>query len=192
MSDASLLTLDDQESVISSNSHNSQYTIQSNVTGTTHSHSVVQRMCFSSQAPCGRLDSKLIVSVSNTWARVKRRDGYEEDLGEAIIIAMMDLEPKTREHLRIKSFRSSRFTEVCRAIADLIDMVVTLLGPDLDDEDLLEAGNRFREEGVDLKLFSVCISAGIQATLSKRHWTHEVESAWNKTFEMLLPSMSPA
>ena len=130
------------------------------------------------------------MTVSNTWARVKRKEGYEEDVGEAIIICMMDLEPKTRENLRITSFRSERFTQVCRAMADLIDMVVTLLGPDLDDEDLFEAGEGFREEGIDLQLFSQCVSAGIQARLNKKHWNAEVESAWKKTFHMLIPSMS--
>ena len=132
----------------------------------------------------------MIVTVSNTWARVKRKEGYEEDVGEAIIMAMMDLEPKTRENLRITSFRSPRFGEVCRAMADLIDMVITLLGPDVDDEDLLEAGEGFREEGIDLTLFSQCVSAGIEARLSKKYWNNEVESAWQTTFKLLIPSMS--
>lgn len=151
-------------------------------------HSIVQRI-FESDAPC-RLDSKKIVTVSNTWARVKRKEGYEEDVGEGIIICMMDLDPRTREKLRISSFRSPRFGEVCRAISDLLDLVVTLLGPDLDDEDLFEAGERFREEGIDLEIFSQCVSAGIQVRLSKKLWSSEVESAWRNTFEMLIPSMT--
>lgn len=150
--------------------------------------SVVQKI-FESDAP-SRLNSHLIVTVSNTWARVKRKEGYEEDVGEAIIMAMMDLEPKTRENLRITSFRSPRFGEVCRAMADLIDMVITLLGPDLDDEDLLEAGEGFREEGINLTLFSQCVSAGIEARLSKKYWNSEVESAWRTTFKLLIPSMT--
>lgn len=187
-SEASLLSVTDDEqdpNEMSCASFMSHATAQTNATG---SHSIVQKI-FESDAP-SRLSSNLIVTVSNTWARVKRKEGYEEDVGEAIIICMMDLDPKTRENLRITSFRSERFAQVCRSMADLIDMVVTLLGPDLDDEDLLEAGEGFREEGIDLDLFSKCVSAGIQARLNKKHWNKEVESAWKKTFEMLIPSMS--
>jgi len=150
--------------------------------------SMVQRI-FAADAPC-RLDSKTIVTVSNTWARVKRHAGYEEDVGEAIIMCMMDLDPKTREKLRITSFRSPRFGEVCRAMSDLVDLVVTLLGPDLDDEDLWEAGERFREEGINLELFAKCVSAGIRVRLPPKYWSSKVESAWQSTFEMLLPSMT--
>ena len=179
LSDGSLLTDDEQDQ----NEMSCASFLSCGTTG-----SVVQKI-FESDAPT-RLNSNLIVTVSNTWARVKRKEGYEEDVGEAIIMTMMDLDPKTRENLRITSFRSPRFGEVCRAMADLIDMVVTLLGPDLDDEDLLDAGEGFREEGIDLKLFSQCVSAGIQARLSKKHWNEEVESAWRTTFTLLIPSMT--
>lgn len=190
ISDGSLLTVTDDErdhdtNQLSCTSFVSQATAQSSATGT---KSLVQKI-FESDAPC-RLNSNLIVTVSNTWARMKRHEGYEEDVGEAIIICMMDLDPKTREKLRIKSFRSERFAQVCRAMSDLIDMVITLLGPDLDDEDLFEAGEGFREEGIDLELFSQCVSAGIQARLNKKHWNKHVESAWQETFKMLVPSMT--
>lgn len=180
-SEASLLTVTDDE-----HDQNEMSCASFMSYGTTTS--AVQKI-FESDAP-SRLNSHLIVTVSNTWARVKRREGYEEDVGEAIIMAMMDLDPKTRENLRIKSFRSPRFGEICRAMADLIDMVVTLLGPDLDDEDLIDAGEGFREQGIDLNLFSQCVSAGIQARLTKRLWNDEVESAWQTTFKLLIPSMT--
>jgi hypothetical protein len=151
--------------------------------------SLVQRL-FCSDAP-RRLDSKLIVAVSNSWARVKHKQGYEDAVGEAILLAMMDRQPATRRRLRITSFRAPRFGHVCRTLVDVMDVVVTLLGPDLDDEDLLEIGARCRAEGIDLPLLAQCVAVGIQnaRVVSKRHWSEEVAQAWDETFAMLLPSM---
>jgi hypothetical protein len=157
-------------------------------TATGSGGSLVQRI-FQSDAP-RRLDSKLIVAVSNSWARVKHKANYEDDVGEAILLAMMDRQPATRHQLQITSYRAPRFGEVCRTLVDVIDVVVTLLGPDLDDEDLMEIGARCRSEGIDLPLFVQCVSTGVQSRLSKRHWNEEVAQAWDETFAMLLPSMT--
>jgi hypothetical protein len=167
-------------------SHGTARSLQSSHSG---GGSLVQRL-FCSDAP-RRLDSKLIVAVSNSWARVKHKQGYEDDVGEAILLAMMDRQPATRRRLRITSSRAPRFGHVCRMLVDVMDVVVTLLGPDLDDEDLQEIGARCRAEGIDLPLLAQCVAVGIQnaGVVSKRHWSKEVAQAWDETFAMLLPSM---
>lgn len=145
---------------------------------------------FESGAPC-RLDSQLILwpfPILGHESRAKK--DTKKTWVRPLSLKWWTWTPKHEKTCELHLFDPN---DLDRSVAKFLiwwTWSSRLLGPDLDDEDLMEAGARFRNEGINLKLFSRSVSAGIQACLSQRHWNENVEAAWTKTFEMLIPTMT--
>lgn len=151
--------------------------------------SSLSRMLGSSQPDS--LDCSFFLIISNIWETVKRMDGYTEDLAEHIICQMMTLEPEidVRRQLALKSFRSSRFTSLARKLIEVVEILVTMIGPDVDEDELLEIGERLRMEGVQPKLFGRAIALAMRDLLGEEAFPKDDFDAWRKAFVFVCKKM---
>jgi hypothetical protein len=142
------------------------------------------------------LEYNKIMAVVGSWDKVKAKDGYEEALGEQIILKMMELEPGTRGMLGLTSLRSPQFAIVSINMVNMIDAIVSFIGPDMEqiDDDLLDVGKLYISEGFHAKLFpflrqSVC--SGLKVVLAEA-FSPPTEDAWNTVINFMAKKMSPA
>lgn len=136
------------------------------------------------------VDCNTTVSVSNTWASVRHVDDYQRRLGEQVVLRLVELEPTTaRKDLRLDSllFGAERLQEICTTLCTVIDMIVTLLGPDLDDAtaDLARLGQQCRDQGIhNMHLLGDAVSSAV-AVLLGDDVTADMVKAWKITFDAL-------
>eukprot|EP00977_Amphora_coffeiformis_P000335 scaffold91_cov173-Amphora_coffeaeformis.AAC.3 len=133
------------------------------------------------------VDCNTTVSVSNTWASVRQLKDYQRRLGEQVIFRMIELEPATaRKNMKLISMFSDRFTEICETLCSVIDMIVTLLGPDLDEAtaDLARLGQQCRDQGMNIQMLGASVSKAM-AVLLGDDITADMVQAWKITFDAL-------
>lgn len=151
-------------------------------------NSSLSRMLGNSQS---QLDCSIFLIITNIWETVKRIDGYIEDLAENIICNMMILEPQSdvRRQLGLKSFRSPRFKALARKMVDIMDVLVTMLGPDIDDDELSEIGEGLRLEGVNPKLFGKSVALALRETLGEQEFPKDDFDCWDQAFKFVCGKM---
>ena len=133
------------------------------------------------------VDCNTTVSVSNTWASVRQLDHYQRRLGEQVIFRMIELEPATaRRNMKLESMFSDRFTNICQTLCSVIDIIVTLLGPDLDEAtaDLARLGQQCRDQGMNTQMLGDSVSSAM-AVLLGDDITADMVKAWKITFDAL-------
>ena len=159
---------------------------------TSHSgnNSSLSRMLGNSQSE--DLDCSFFLIVTNIWETVKRVEGYKEDLAEHIICHMMTLEPDrdVRGELNLESFRSRRFQVLARILVDTVDVIVTMIGPDIDNDEVFELAERLRLEGVQPKLFGRAIAFAVRDLLGEAEFPQDDFDAWRKAFIMVCNKMT--
>ena len=137
------------------------------------------------------LDCSFFLIISAIWETVKRIDGYAENLAEHVICRMMTLEPELdiRQELGMKSFRSSRFDTLSRKLIDVVEILVTMIGPDIDDDELLDIGNSLRMEGVRPTLFGRAIALALRDLLGEKEFPKDDFDAWRNAFVFVTRKM---
>jgi hypothetical protein len=138
----------------------------------------------------GTLDHTSIVTVSQLWNKVKLAENYKEELPEQCILRMLELDPETRKHLRLPSLRSPRFDQISKTILYIIDTIVSILGPDLEDfvEELFAIGELCSQEGINPRLLGESTTAGLAHILTD--FKPEKKQAWKSTFDFLATKMN--
>ena len=134
------------------------------------------------------VDCNTTVSVSNTWASIRRIENYQQRLGEQVVLKLLELDPlSARMNLRLESFFSLRFQELCRVLCDTIDMIVTLLGPDLDEAgpELAACGQAFRDQGIVTDRLGEAVSVAVDKVLGEEQVTPDMVKAWKIVFDSL-------
>lgn len=134
------------------------------------------------------VDCNTTVSVSNTWASVRRIENYQQRLGEQIILKFIELDPlAARMNLRLESFFSDRFNELCQVLCETIDMIVTLLGPELDEAgaELAQCGETCRAQGIVTDRLGEAVSTAIDKLLGPEEITPDMVKAWRIVFDAL-------
>jgi hypothetical protein len=138
------------------------------------------------------LDCSYFLIISNIWETVKRVNGYREDLAEYLICHMMlqaDTSQDVRQDLKLKSFRSTRFDSLAHVLVDAIDVLVTLIGPDLDTDELLEIGETLHCQGVSCKLFGQAMAPALRDLLGEKEFPTDDFNAWQTAFELVSRKM---
>lgn len=137
------------------------------------------------------LDCSFFLIISNIWETVKRMKGYTEDLAEHIVCQMMTLDPEVdvRRQLDLKSFRSPRFFALAGKLIEVVEILVTLIGPDIDEDELLEIGERLRLEGVQPKLFGRAIALAMRDLLGEKEFPKDDFDAWRRAFVFVCGKM---
>ena len=138
------------------------------------------------------VDCNTTVSVSNSWASVRQIDDYERRFGEQIILTLLEMQPQTaRTNMRLESFFSNRFLHLCKVLVEVVDMIVTLLGPDLEDAgvELAKLGQTCRDEGILTHHLAEAVSSAVECLMGDDAGRNTV-TAWKTTFEALRRRLS--
>ena len=100
------------------------------------------------------LDHNHIITVTELWQSVKKVETYKDDFPEQCILRMLELDPATRTNLRLPSFRHARYGVVSNAIIKIIEDILSVLGPDLEEfiEEICAVGELCAQEGLNPKL----------------------------------------
>ena len=114
------------------------------------------------------LDCIDLLIITNVWERIKRLEGYQHDFCELLVCHMMEQsEFNVRRQLGFSSFRSPQFALLAQKMADQIEVLVTLLGPDMDENDLLQVGQDLVQQGVNLPLFGNAMAPALREYLGQ-------------------------
>lgn len=157
--------------------------------GNATSSSATRRMVMQRESSLADLmvDCNTTVSVSNTWASIRVLPDYQRKLGEQVILRLIEANPETaRSRMRLESFFSDRFNEICKTLNEVLDMIVTLLGPDLDEaaDELARLGQTCRDQGIELRQLGHAVSHSMQFLL-RDEVTPDMTRAWQICFDSL-------
>jgi hemoglobin-like flavoprotein len=93
-----------------------------------------------------------VLKVTKSWSKFKLADQARP--GQGIVSRLLELEPEARSVFRFEKEKDlttiPKFAVHARAFSDHIDLIVGLLGPDLEplEEDLIDLGRRHTRRGV--------------------------------------------
>lgn len=136
------------------------------------------------------LDHNHIVTVTQLWQSVKKVDKYNDDIPEQCILRMLELDPATRSNLRLPSLRHARYDVVSKAILKIIEDIISVLGPDLEEfmEEVCAVGELCAQEGLNPKLLGEATAAGLSLLLQDE-FRPEKKQVWKTTFDFLATKM---
>jgi hypothetical protein len=109
------------------------------------------------------------MAVDRTWEQGKAMEGYEETFGEQIVLRMMEMDPSARKDLGIVSLRSENFSHICNALVVIVDSVVCLMGPTVEEfeEEIIKIGQQCQSEGIKVILLGGAVSEAVKLVLHK-------------------------
>ena len=136
------------------------------------------------------LDHNHILTVQELWQATKRIETYQEDMAEQTILRLMELDSNTRKSLRLPSLRNPRFEVIAKAIIQIIEDVVSMLAPDLDEfaEELHCVCQLCEKEGIHARLLGEATAAGLAMLLED--FRPEQKQIWQTTFDYLATKMT--
>jgi hemoglobin-like flavoprotein len=139
-----------------------------------------------------------VIEVSLSWDKLKLVKGYQEKAGDLIFARLFEIEPSAREifkFTRDEDIRQNpKFSMHAKAMVDMIDCAVALLGPDLEPlkEDLLRLGRRHVNYGVQAKFLPVMEKAVIYALeeILGSKFTRNERNNWQIVFYYMIMQMT--
>ena len=72
-----------------------------------------------------------------------------------------------RRQLGFTSFRSQAFVDLSHRLVEHIEVLVTLLGPDMDEQELHQVGKALSKQGVNLPLFGSSVTPALRECLGQ-------------------------
>jgi hypothetical protein len=134
------------------------------------------------------MDPKHCVLIQESWKTMKQEKGedYREQLGEQLILRMMEMEPSSRSALGISSFRSPRYGKICNMLVDTAEAFIQMLGPNFCEAECIEMGEEWKHEGIDPSLVKDALSHCVKSSLPADSWTENVAEAWQATLPGVL------
>lgn len=75
------------------------------------------------------LKLKSVLKIQNEWRKALSQAKDPVDLGESVLLHMIEIDPQTRRNLNIESFRSAQTASLCHEMVDIVDLFVETLGP---------------------------------------------------------------
>lgn len=137
-------------------------------------------------------DHNHIVTLTQLWQSVKKVTSYKEDIPEQCILRMLELDPLTRSNLGMPSLRSPRYTVISKAILQIIEDVIAVLGPDLEEfiEELCAVGELCAAHGINPTLLGEASASGLAFVLSEDEFPSEKKQVWKNTLDCLVTKMN--
>jgi hemoglobin-like flavoprotein len=136
-----------------------------------------------------------VMKVCSTWDKFKTAD--QAGAGHAIFSRLLELEPKARDMFKLapheNASSSPQFKAHARTIFDMIDMIVSTLGPDLDPlaDDLYDLGRRHVKHGVPMAYLHI-MERSVIDSMSKVlgiKYTEDDRESWKLIFRFLTSHM---
>ena len=119
------------------------------------------------------IDFKTILSVQESWRQVARN---EMEIGESIILQMIDIDFACRQQMKIISFRSDQFKSLCRLLVHSLGEYIDSLSPDMDEEDIGRVAATLVQNGISVSILTEvlpdCVSSALEVSNSseQEHW----------------------
>lgn len=157
-----------------------------------HNSSTCGSMLQPDHASSMALDHNHIITVTKLWQCVKKVETYREDIPEQCILRMLELDPATRTNLRLPSLRSPRYGVISKVILRILEDVIAVLGPDLEEfmEEVCAVGELCAQEGMNPKLLGEATAAGLALLLPEDEFTVDKKQIWKNTFDFLATKMN--
>jgi len=135
----------------------------------------------------------MVIHVS--WEKIKAIPDYQELLGEQIILRMMEMDPLVRKDLGLTSLRSERCQTLSTALVTIVDEIVCVVGPDVDDyeEDFVRLGKQCTSEGIQVALLGDSLSEAVKLVLKEHGDTELCQQdirAWKSVFDFVSTQMA--
>jgi hemoglobin-like flavoprotein len=136
-----------------------------------------------------------VMQVCSTWDKFKSAD--QTGAGQTIFLRLLELEPKARSMFKLAPDESAgsspQFEAHARTIFDMIDLIVCMLGPDLDPlvDDLYDLGRRHVKHGVPMAYLYI-MERSVIDSMSKLlgvTYTEADREAWRVIFQFLTTHM---
>eukprot|EP00977_Amphora_coffeiformis_P025320 scaffold19245_cov199-Amphora_coffeaeformis.AAC.15 len=150
-----------------------------------HSRGTVSSRSFNVSTK-GPLSLNYIITLQQSWDTIKRKIDSVE-VGERIVMSMIQADPKTRQALEIESLRSERCQEIASTIMETLDCFIYMLGPDFDEEDVSENLDRLTNHGINLKVLADAVPTAMidavqdMADKDKNVWEQTMPAALLQT-----------
>lgn len=140
----------------------------------------------------GGLDPNAIIMVAQLWERVKLEETYKQDMADQCILRMMEMDAGTRKKLRLPSLRGPRYDQISHTISYVVENIVSILGPDLEDflEQVYSLSELCIEQGINPRLLGEATAAGVTHILGEQHLKPEHKQTWKSTFDFLSTKMN--
>jgi hemoglobin-like flavoprotein len=110
-----------------------------------------------------------VMQVTISWDKLKQIDNFQDRVGELVLHRLLELEPNARALFKFERNedlrKNARVMVHARAVFDMVDMAVSLLGPDLDPlaDELVDLGQRHIAYGVSKEYLPVMENAVLYA-----------------------------
>ena len=138
----------------------------------------------------GILDHNAIITVNQLWESVKLVETYKEDIAEQCVLRMLEIDAATRQKLGLCSLRSPRYDQVSKIILHILETIISILGPDLEDflEEVYSLGEVCAKDGINARLLGEATAAGVAHVLGDLK--PENKKPWKSTFDFLSTKMN--
>ncbi|KAL7562084.1 hypothetical protein ACA910_015406 [Epithemia clementina (nom. ined.)] len=108
------------------------------------------------------------IAVDTIWQKIKSTvSDYETKIGEQIVLRLLELNATARQTMRLTSLRSKRFDELTKLLVVVVDLMVSVFGPDLDlyADDLEALGRQCVDHGIPMPLLSQAVPEALKLAL---------------------------
>jgi hypothetical protein len=165
-------------SVTSGHSVRSGHSSSGSTVGSVANRSVSSSRSTSTYSTFGDEDPfnyKRVVRLQKSWEFIKKNVD-SGDLGEQILLFMIQADPACRDAMNLPSLRSERCTKLSQLLIETIDVYIFLLGPDFDEEDMAETAGNLQSEGIPLDTLAEALPEAVNecvgglSELDKRVW----------------------
>ncbi|KAL7575391.1 hypothetical protein ACA910_007300 [Epithemia clementina (nom. ined.)] len=135
--------------------------------------------------------------VDQIWQNLKATiKDYQVKLGEQILLRMMELDPMARQDMEIASLRSQRVEEISQVLVVVVDLMVSVYGPDLElyAEDLEQLGRECTDKGIRIGLLSKAVPHALQVTMQQEQMTltEQERESWAVVVDTVSQEMTAA
>lgn len=129
------------------------------------------------------LEFKCIRFVQTSWKKILGERSSEQ-LGDSIILRMIEIDPTCRSTMKITSFRSEHSLHVFETVVEVLSALIDSLGPEVDPDQVWETCAPLRKLIVPGKILVKAVVKCIEDEL--KTMTALQQGYWNRTVSSLL------
>lgn len=124
------------------------------------------------------LHCKNIMKLQKSWESLKKKMNAS-DIGETIVTSMVEVDPSSRQAMKIESLPSEKGQEVGATIVESIDCIIFVLGPDFDQDDVADSVKQLTQAGVSIDVLTKALPRAVMECVG--NISDKEKSLWNNT-----------
>ncbi|GKY91015.1 hypothetical protein MPSEU_000074300 [Mayamaea pseudoterrestris] len=137
-----------------------------------------------------------VMNVVTSWDLLKAQPNFRETAGELIFVRIFEFDTDLMKLFKFDKAdvrANAKFRAHADSMVDMMDMAVSLLGPDLDPlaEDLLDLGKRHIAYGVQMEYLPIMERAVLHAMeeMLQKNFTSKDRKSWELVFHFMITNM---